>query len=111
MNTNNNHKVSDFVGHWIDHISAEPDRNAPPFFAEKLMYRIQLEQAHHLQVRKQTFYRAIAATIAVLVLLNFYTIITKRQQPQVEASISAPEQMWTGIDNDSYNNYSRLALE
>jgi hypothetical protein len=111
MSTNRKQRVSDFVDQWIDHLAVEPDRSAPPFFAEKLMNRIQSEQADHLQFRKQTFYRAVAATIAVLVLLNFYTIITQRQQSRVETSNSAPEQMWAKIDNDSYNNYSRLALE
>ena len=111
MSTNRKHRVTDFVDHWIDHLAVEPDRSAPPFFAEKLMHRIQTEQVRHLQLRKQTFYRAVAATIAVLVLLNFYTIITQRQQSRVEASNSAPERMWAKIDNDSYNNYSRLALE
>lgn len=101
-----------YIDTLIDKIQPEKDLIAPPFFTEKVMARIQsLDNEHHALIPDRYFYRAIAATIAILLLINLITIYSSHTNKDNPTVSNSTESVWQVIELDSYNNYSQLAME
>ena len=101
-----------YIDNLIDKIQPEKDLIAPPFFTEKVMARIQsLDNEQQALIPDKYFYRAIAATIAILLLINLITIYSSHTRDDNQSALSSNESVWQTIESDSYNNYSQLAME
>ncbi|MBN2744373.1 MAG: hypothetical protein JXR39_10815 [Marinilabiliaceae bacterium] len=101
------------IDQWINEVYPERDRCAPPFFLNKVMHRVAQEKKVNQIIHSPYYYRAIAAAILILVVVNLYTILKGIPESdwQTQTKNTKEQLNWLNTEDDSFSQYTKLALE
>jgi hypothetical protein len=112
MEKNNKINASEAAGNWIESIEPMPEISVSPFFKENLFARINDHDLSRHTGHEMFFFRLAVASIFLLLVINFSFIYKSYSTSAV--GTGDMEQLVTeyeNIDNDTYSNYSLLAVE
>lgn len=103
------------VEQWIDSIERLPEQKAPSFFVQKVMNRIENPTVAEgiVLFSDLIFWRSIAASLLILLGINFYTVINF---PQQLSSVSTENSSSLEVDSQMFEsgmieNFSLLAQD